>query len=243
VTPTHPNRLALAFVLTTVACERPKSAEPPTVIATPVAPDQHGQQDQPEVAEPDSVASTIDPELVMLCVTAAVETMGWLGRGAHAGHFIATARDAGLIPEACDPLASASYDFGYPLAGGGTLHWFAEDMKPAGEGEDVQVTLRFTCHDSGCGVLQTRSVTLPPGWFCLGWIHGDDHGSACFRSEPECEQGRIDIHRDTTPCSRDAGSVYCATRGGETRCFPSPWACTRESGGTILDGTCKKTDH
>jgi hypothetical protein len=214
-------------MLTTLACERPPpAAEPPPVVAAP---------------EPDSVASTIEPALVMDCVTAAVEQLGWLGRGAHAGHFIATARDAGLVPAACDPLAAETYDFGYPLAGGGTLHWFADDMKPAGE--DVQVTLKFTCHQTGCSVEQTRSVLLPPGWFCLGWIHLDDHGTQCFRSETECEQGRKDIHRDTTPCSRDAGAAYCATRGEETRCFPSPWACTRESGGSIIDGTCKRTDQ
>jgi hypothetical protein len=211
--------------------------EPPTVVATPVA------LDQPEVAEPDAVVSTIEPALVLDCVTAAVETLGWLGRGAHAGHFIATARDAGLVPAACDPLTSASYDFGYPLAGGGTLHWYAGDIPPAGESEDVQIELTFTCHQSGCSIVQTRSVMLPRGWFCLGWIHLDDHGTQCFRSEAECEQGRANIHRETTPCGRDAGAVYCATRGQETRCFPSPWACTRESGGSIIDGTCKRTDH
>jgi hypothetical protein len=233
------HRLALAFVLGAVACERPQhepQSEPPTVIATPVA------RDQPEVENPDSVASALEPALVMDCVIVAVEKMGWLGRGAHAGHFIATARDAGLVPAACDPLTSESYDFGYPLAGGGTLHWFAEDIQ-TGEGEDVQVPLTFTCHESGCSVMQTRSVILPCGWFCLGWIHLDDHGSMCFRSEAECEQGRADIHRETTPCSRDAGAAYCATRGQETRCFPSPWACTRESGGSLIDGTCKRTDH
>jgi hypothetical protein len=127
------------------------------------------------------------------------------------------------------------------LAGGGTLHWFVEDIQPAGE--DVQVTLRFTCHESGCSITQTRGVILPAGWFCLGWIHLDDHGSACFRSETECDQGRTDIARETTPCSRDAGAVYCANRGQQTRCFPSPWACTRESGGSLIDGTCKRTDH
>jgi hypothetical protein len=213
-------------MLTTLACERPPPAEAPAVVATPVA---------------DSMASTIEPALVMDCVTVAVEKMGWLGRGAHAGHFIATARDAGLVPAACDPLTSESYAFGYPLAGGGTLHWFAEDMLPAGE--DVQVTLTFTCHESGCAFTQTRSVILPRGWFCLGWIHLDDHGSQCFRSKPECERGRRDIARETTPCSRDAGAAYCATRGQETKCFPSPWDCTREAGGSIIDGTCKRTDR
>jgi hypothetical protein len=179
----------------------------------------------------------------MDCVTLAVEKLGWLGRGAHAGHFIATARDAGLVPAACDPLTAESYAFGYPLTGGGTLHWFVEDMQPAAESADVQVTLTFTCHESGCSFTQTRSVVLPRGWFCLGWIHLDDHGSQCFRSKPECERGRTNISRETTPCSRDAGAVYCATRGQETKCFPSPWDCTREAGGSIIDGTCKRTDH
>jgi hypothetical protein len=217
--PTPQNWLAFAFMLTTLACERQPPAEPPA----------------------DSTASTIGPALVIACVTEAVEKLGWLGRGAHAGHLIATARDAGLVPAACDPLTAKSYDFGYPLADGGTLHWFVEDIQP--KGEDVLVTLAFTCHESGCSGHATASVILPPGWFCLGWIHLDDHGTQCFRSEAECEQGRKEISRETTPCSRDAGAAYCATRGQETRCFPSPWACTRESGGSIIDGTCKRTDR
>lgn len=219
-------------MLATLACERPTPAEPPTAIATPA------------VATHTPVArgqTEIDAALVIDCVTVAVEQLGWLGRGAHAGHFIATARDAGLVPAACDPLTDESFTFGYPLAGGGTLHWFVEDMKPAGE--DVQVTLTFTCDDGGCSVTQARQVILPRGWFCLGWIHLDDHGTQCFRSETECEQGRKDIPRETTPCSRDAGTAYCANRAHETRCFPSPWDCTRESGGSILDGTCQRTDR
>jgi hypothetical protein len=217
-------------MLATVACERPMQAEPP-----PIAPDSPVVEDQPEVAIP------IDAELVMDCVTGAVEKLGWLGRGAHAGHFIATARDAGLVPAACDPYTAESYASGYPLADGGTLHWFVEDIEPAGE--DVEVTLLFTCHDGDCAIRQTRTVILPRGWSCLGWIHLEDHGTQCFRSEAECNRGRREISRETTPCSRDAGAVYCATIGEQSKCFPSPWDCMRESGGSILDGTCKRTDH
>lgn len=222
-------------MLAALACERPPPAEPPTVIATPVV------APELEVAVSEPVTSTLEATLVIDCVTAAVEQMGWLGWGAHAGHFIKTARDAGLIPESCDPLTDESYAIGYPLAGGGKLHWFAEEIVPADE--DVDVTLTFTCLEGGCSVAQTRQVKLPPGWFCLGWIHLDDHGTQCFRSEPECEQGRVNIHRETTPCSRSVGAAYCATRANETRCFPSPWACMREAGGSIADGTCTRADR
>jgi hypothetical protein len=221
-------------MLTALACERSKPTEPPTTLTTPVA------APELEIAVPESVRSTLEATLVIDCVTAAVEQMGWLAWGAHAGHFIKTARDAGLIPESCDPLTDESYTIGYPLAGGGKLHWFAEEIVPAGTNTDV--TLKFTCLEGGCSVRQTRHVSLPPGWYCLGWVHGDDHGTQCFRSQTECEQGR-ELHHNTTPCSLNVGAAYCATRGNETRCFPSPWACMREGGGSIADGTCTRTDR
>ncbi len=184
----------------------------------------------------------VDAALVMDCVTLAIAELGWLPRGAHAGQFIATARAAGLVPAACEPLTVESNTFGYGLTSGGTLHWYAGDVA-AGEQDPVEVTLEFDCLDSNCSVRESRVVSLPRGWFCLGWVHLDDHGTQCFRSKAECERGREAIARETTPCSRDVGAAFCATREQEMVCFPSPWDCARESGGSIVDGTCRRVDR
>lgn len=168
-----------------------------------------------------------------------MDKLGWLPAGAHTGQFVKTASDAGLLPPECKPLGSDAFESGFPVDGGGTLQW--SRGKEVHRGSDVHITIRFHCPDAGCALVEDRVVVLPNRWHCLGWVHGPDHGTACYRSAAACAAGKRSISRHSTPCGRRAGAAYCSPK--TKRCFPDPWACRREAGGTLLDGGCVRADR
>ena len=70
-----------------------------------------------------------------------------------------------------------------------------------------------------------------------------DHGTQCFRSEAECEQGRVEIMRETTPCSRDAGAGLLRDQVGKHQVFPESVGLHPRERRFDPDGTCKRTDR
>jgi hypothetical protein len=153
-----------------------------------------------------------------------------------------TARLAGVVPEECEPLTNQVHQQGYVLPSGATLHWSVKAQKRTGA--SARVTLRFECLKGDCTFNAERVITLPVSWHCLGWIHGPDFGSQCFRSAAQCEAGRRRWKagsRPTTDCDNQVGAAYCVK--GTSDCFPSPWECSRETGGSIEAGTCVRTDR
>jgi hypothetical protein len=152
---------------------------------------------------------------------------------------VKTAFDAGLIPEACKPLASQAYPRGYPLDGGGTLHWSRVGTKHLGA--TTEETIKFDCAQNACPESEEVTFVFPAVWHCIHWVHGPDSGSVCYRSAAACAKARANFAagRETMPCGRLDGAAYCAPSG---KCFPDPWACSGETGGSIEDGGCVRAD-
>ena len=193
----------------------------------------------PVVASTPAVPRGFAAELAIRCWTQAIEKLGWLPAGAHTGQFIQTAHDAGMLSADCKPLAAERFPRGLPLEAGGTLQWSREKEEP--RGQSIQITIRFYCPKAECAVAEERVIVLPRTWHCFGWIHGPEHGSACFRSAAACATGQKRVGRETTPCRRHSGAAYCSPKS--KLCYPSPWDCGREAGGGIRDGGCVRTDR
>jgi hypothetical protein len=240
-------------VLALSACQAPSNSSPPaaTVAAvgtatltvappTAVPPTSPLSVPRPSQAPPPLDPDFFDRDLVIRCWLDAMNALAWLGAGAHDGSFMQTALKTGRMPAECEPLASEKHSSGFPVQGGGTLHWRRDGERL--QGERAVVTITFYCLGDACARSDEIEIELPATWYCTSWLHGRDHGSACFRTASACEQGRASIApgRDTMPCARREGAAYCAPSG---HCYPNPWGCARESGGSIEEGTCVRTDR
>lgn len=235
----------LAAVLASVACgAEPVATEAaaPSPRVVPATPAPEAQTGEPPAAV--SPAAPLAPDLVLVatCVTSAVEQLGWLATTAHQGAFLRTAIQRADLPDGCASLAGDAHARSFPIAGGGSIVWRAEE--PRARGGRAEVELVFECA-AGCTERRSTTVTLPARWHCFGWVHGRQHGKGCGPSRAACESARARFDRGsrpTTPCRVRTGAAYC-DRHDPGRCFPTPWDCEREvPDGAGHGGRCVKAE-
>jgi hypothetical protein len=176
---------------------------------------------------------------IATCWARAMEGLGWIGRGTHAGQFLRTANDAGHLPPECAPLASEKHSKGLRLSTGAFVDFEIERERDTGK--QRLFTMKFSCLDEGCTDTETVDVAIPMGpWFCYGWVSGPRrHGDECLRGLAACNKERAVHGRRATPCRRHEGAAYCR---GPDSCYPSPWSCWR-SGPSVDPKSCMRTDR
>jgi len=186
-----------------------------------------------------ATAAPIDREKelarVIRCATAASETLGWIGNGAHWGQFMTTAMQHGGMPSECADFADEN-EPQLKIAGESVL-WRQEEAKlPIGK--SVKVPMRFWMGPDETAGLVVKA-NLAHQWHCFSWVHFEAHGDACYPTRAACVAGSKQ-HHNVIPCDVIVGSAWC--KRGTDDCFVGPWSCQRRAGVPAVgpEGSCEK---